>query len=138
MAVTALLRLVKLTGRSDLQDKAETTLRLYRGLLSSQPMAAGQMLLALDFHVGPVDEIAIVGDPTSEETRRVLRAVRGRFQPNRVVAVKVAHDAAAAKLIPLLADKPMQEGTTTYICRDFACQAPLVGAAAVEAALTSK
>ncbi len=35
MAVTALLRLVKLTGRMDLQEKAETTLRLYRGLLGS-------------------------------------------------------------------------------------------------------
>ncbi len=73
MAVTALLRLVKLTGRMDLQEKAETTLRLYRGLLAAHPLAAGQMLLALDFHLGPVQEIAVVGDPASEDTRRVLR-----------------------------------------------------------------
>ena len=31
MAVTALLRLAKLTGRADLRDKAEATLRLYAG-----------------------------------------------------------------------------------------------------------
>src|SRR5262249_32886836 len=32
MAVTALLRLARLTGRMDLQEKAEATLRLFRGL----------------------------------------------------------------------------------------------------------
>ena len=63
------------------------------------------MLIALDFHLGPVEEFAVVGDPASDETRRVLRAVRGRFQPNRVVALKAANDAAVEKLIPLLADK---------------------------------
>ena len=130
MAVTGLLRLVKLTGRTDLQEKAEATLQLYRGLLASHPTAAGQMLVALDFQLGPVDEIAIVGDPASEETRRVLRALRSGFRPHRVVALKVADDAAMEKLIPLLADKPASGATMTYICRDFACQAPLVGAAA--------
>jgi uncharacterized protein len=135
MAVTGLLRLVKLSGRSDLQEKAETTLKLYRGLLASHPTAAAQMLVALDFYLGPVDEFAVVGDATSDETRRVLRVIRGRFRPNRVVAMKSADDAATEKLIPLLADKPLSAVTTTYICRDFACQAPLVGTAAVEAAL---
>ena len=135
MAVTGLLRLVKLTGRSDLQEKAEKTLKLYRGLLGSHPTAVAQMLVALDFYLGPVDEFAIVGEAASDETRRVLRLIRGALRPNRVVALKSANDAATEKLIPLLADKPLSGTTTTYICRDFACQAPLVGAAAVEAAL---
>jgi uncharacterized protein YyaL (SSP411 family) len=82
-----------------------------------------------------VDEIAVVGDSQADETRRVLRAIRGGFRPNRVVAFKGSDDAAAEKLIPLLADKPAGGATTTYICRDFACDAPLVGAAAVEAKL---
>jgi uncharacterized protein YyaL (SSP411 family) len=137
MAVTGLLRLAKLTGRRDLQEKAEATLRLYRGLLASHPTAAGQMLVALDFYLGPVDEIAVVGDAASDETRRVLRAIRGGFRPNRVVALKKKDDAAVEKMIPLLADKPAGGATTTYICRDFACQAPMVGAAAVETALGS-
>jgi uncharacterized protein YyaL (SSP411 family) len=140
MAVTGLLRLAKLTGRDDLRDKAEATLRLYRGLLASHPTAAGQMLIALDFYLGPVDEIAVVdGTPgTEEETRRVLRAIRRGFHPNRVVASKSFDDPALEKLIPLLADKPAGAATTMYICRDFACQAPLVGAAAAEAALRNE
>jgi uncharacterized protein YyaL (SSP411 family) len=136
MAVTALLRLVKLTGRPDLQEKAETTLRLYRGLLEAQPLAAGQMLIALDFYLGPVQEIAIVGDPAAAETRRVLRAVRRPFRPDSVVALAApGSDGKLAELLPLLAGKTAAGAVTTYVCQDFACQAPLVGAEAAEAAL---
>jgi uncharacterized protein YyaL (SSP411 family) len=138
MAVTGLLRLVKLTGRQDLQQKAEATLRLYRGLLAEHPLSAGQMLVALDFYLGPVEEIAVVGDPAAEETRRVLRAVRGMFRPNSVVAFKPAAGAGPKldAVVPLLAGKEAARGVvTTFLCRDFACQAPLVGADAAEAAL---
>ena len=41
-----------------------------------------------------------------------------------------------AGLVPLLADRPPRDGrTTTYICERFACRAPVVGVAGVEAAL---
>jgi uncharacterized protein YyaL (SSP411 family) len=136
MAATALLRLVKLTGRVDLQEKAETTLKLYAGLLASQPTAAGQMLVALDFYLGPVQEFAVVGDPFAPETKRVLRAIRGGFRPDAVVALKTpATDAKAEHLIPLLAGKKASGPVTTYICENFACQAPLVGTETVEKAL---
>jgi len=135
MAVTALLRLATLTGRADLRDKAERTLRLFRGIMEASPMAAGQMLLAYDFDLGPVKEIAVVGDPANEETKRVLRAIRSGFRPHKVVALKGAGDAQADAVVPLLAGKTANDGVTMYVCEHFTCAAPLVGAAAVEAAL---
>jgi uncharacterized protein YyaL (SSP411 family) len=136
MAVTALLKLVKLTGRADLADKAEATLRLYRGLLAEHPLSAAQMLIALDFHLGPTSEVAVIGDPGAEATRRVLRSLGTTFAPNRVTAFKpAAGDANADSAVPLLAGKEaIDNAVTTYVCRDFACQAPLVGPdAAIEA-----
>ena len=35
-------------------------------------------------------------------------------------------------LVPLLQGKQALDEVTTYICQNFACQAPLVGAAALE------
>ncbi|MBI1915712.1 MAG: thioredoxin domain-containing protein [Planctomycetes bacterium] len=137
MAVTGLLRLARLTGRAELQQKAEATLQLYRGLMTSS-LAVGQMLVAYDFHLGPVQEFAIVGDPAAEETRRVLRAIRGRFRPNKVVALMAPTTPGADAMIPLLAGKTVQDGVTTYICQNFTCQAPLTGAAALDAALAEK
>jgi uncharacterized protein YyaL (SSP411 family) len=136
MAVTGLLRLVKLTGRLDLQEKAEATLKLYRGLMASSPGAVAQMLVAYDFALGPVQEFAVVGSPADEETRRVLRAIRSGFRPNKVVALKGPQSQGADELLPLLAGKTAQGGVATYICENFTCQAPLVGAAALEAALS--
>ncbi|MFO0967945.1 MAG: thioredoxin domain-containing protein [Gemmataceae bacterium] len=137
MAVTGLLRLAKLTGRRDLQAMAEKTLSLYRGLMTQAPTAAGQMLIALDFHLGPVAELAIIGPKENVETKRVLGVVRGAFRPHKVVACKFTDDLQpdAEEVVPLLAKKNDQGGVTTYICRDFACQAPVVGAAALERAL---
>jgi uncharacterized protein YyaL (SSP411 family) len=140
MAVTALLRLHKLTGRMDLLEKAESTLRLFRRLMAEAPYVAGQMLLALDFYLGPVDEFALVGDPAAEETRRALRAIHRRFLPDKVVALKApaAPEGPLEDLISLLAEKSAVNGLTTYVCRNFACQAPLVGAEALEKALAER
>jgi uncharacterized protein YyaL (SSP411 family) len=135
-AATALLRLAKLTGRQDLWQKAEQTLRLFQAVMAGNPMAGGQLLIALDFYFGPVQEVAVVGDPTTQDTQRVLRAVRKKFAPNRVVAFKPAGDSAKAeKAVPLLAGKSASGAVTTFLCENFACQAPLIGVEAAEAAL---
>jgi uncharacterized protein YyaL (SSP411 family) len=140
VAVTVLLRLAKLTGRSDLRDKAERTLHLFRGIMETSAMAAAQMLIAYDFHLGPVQEFAVVGDPVKDETKRVLRAIRGGFRPHKVVVLKpTAGDTTAMEtVLPLLASKTATGAVTTYICENFTCAAPLAGAAALEAALTSR
>jgi uncharacterized protein YyaL (SSP411 family) len=136
MAVTALLRLAKLCDRRDFAAKAEETLRGYRGMVAEHPTACGQMLVALDFHLGPAQEIAVVGKRTDPETQKVLAAIRGGFRPNTVLAF---HDPAAGDppgIIPLLKDRPTVNDTvTTYVCENFVCQAPLVGADAAVAAL---
>jgi len=134
MAATALLRLAKLTGRADFLDKAEKTLGLFRGLMAEHPMAAGQMLIALDFYLGPVQEFAVAGDPNDAETRRVLAAIRSGFRPNKVVALGRGRQ-EEAKFVPLLADRPAKGTVTTYICQNLTCEAPLIGAEAVVAKL---
>jgi uncharacterized protein YyaL (SSP411 family) len=137
MAATALLRLAKLTGRTDLFEKAQATLRTFQSLMASHPMAAGQMLTALDFYLGPVEEIAVIGDPAHADTQQVLRLLRGRFQPRQVLALRSTADEATRldQLVPLLTGKTAQGAVTTYICQDFTCQAPLVGVEALAAVL---
>src|SRR5262249_48980528 len=112
------------------------TLQLVQGLMAEAPSAAGQMLVALDFYLGPVQEFAVIGDPEENDTRRVLRAVHGHFRPNKVVAGKSpSQDGAPDEVIALLAEKKSLGSVTTYICQNFTCQAPLVGPEAAEKAL---
>ena len=48
-----------------------------------------------------------------------------------MTAAKQPSGFASADLIPLLADKTARGAVTTYICENFACQAPLVGVEAL-------
>ncbi len=130
MAVCALLRLAALTGDADLFEKATRTLHLFSGLMARSPMAAGQMLIALDFQLGPVKEIAVVGDAANPEVIAVLRRLRRPFRPHQVVAWQAPDDPAAAALVPLLKDRAALGAVTTYVCANFTCQAPIVGATA--------
>lgn len=133
LAATALLRLAALTGREDLRAKAETTLRSAMGLMESSPMAAGQLLIALDFLLGPTQELAVVGERSNTAVGRTLRAIHTGFRPNKVVALRTT--TADEEAVPLLRDKAARGDVTTYICQNFACQEPLVGAEAVERVL---
>jgi uncharacterized protein len=136
MAVTALLRLAALTGRRDLAEPAERALRGYRDTMAEHPAASGQMLVALDFYLGPVQQIAIVGNAQVDDTRRARAAIHRAFGPKRVIAF---HDPAGgappAELASMFAGKEAVGGAVTvYVCENFACQTPLVGAEAVEKA----
>src|SRR5262249_17933172 len=90
VAVTALLRLARRTGREKSRHKAVARLDRFKGVIVHAPRAGGQMLLALDFEIGPVQEVAVVGDVANEETRQVLRLLRRVFRPSAVLAQKPA------------------------------------------------
>jgi uncharacterized protein YyaL (SSP411 family) len=139
VAVTVLLRLAKLLDRRDYFAKAEETLRGYRETMAEHPAAAGQMLIALDFYFGPVREVAIVGSAAQEAYRTALGTIHASFGPNRVLATHDPATGPAPDDIPLLTDKPaLDAAVTVYVCEKYACQAPLVGAEAVEGAFAHR
>jgi uncharacterized protein len=130
VAIETLLRLAVLTGEAAHESRALTALRPLADLLGRHPTAFGRFLCALDFHLGPKVEVALVtpagtGGPLAEE-------VFGRFLPNRVVAGMVAGDAGAAAGLPLLEGRAMIDGkTTAYVCRNYACELPVTDRAAL-------
>ncbi len=139
MAATALARLSALTGRNDLDMLARSTLQSVRMVMERMPTAAGQSLVALDFLLAPSREYAVISGTDRAEFRSALEAVARRFDPHKVVAPAPAPvSPELAKLVPLLADRPAKDDqVTTYICENFACQAPVVGVEALESALGS-
>jgi len=66
----------------------------------------------------------------------LLRVASGGFAPGRVVAASAARSASA---VPLLLDRPLVKGRpTAYVCRGFACQAPVTDPDALEAQLAER
>jgi len=130
MAALALLRLGKLTGRADYLAAAERTLAAAAPIAQQAPLAMGQMLLALDMYLGPTYEIVLVGDAASPDTAAVLKALRHKFLPNKVVACRAASvKPPAGDLLAALFEGKSLPGPEpgVYVCRNFACQAPVSG-----------
>jgi uncharacterized protein YyaL (SSP411 family) len=130
MAATALVRLGKLTGRTEFLEAAVGSMGAAVGLMQRYPTAAGQMLIALDWHLGPTYEVAIVGDSSHNATQQAIDELARRYIPNKLVAFR-RPDAAPADRSPaldaLFENKNVATQPTVYICQNFACQTPIAG-----------
>ncbi|HET9115734.1 MAG TPA: thioredoxin domain-containing protein [Gaiellaceae bacterium] len=122
MLAFVLLRLARIWGDDRLESQAVGALRLVRDLLPRAPSAFGWALCALDLHLSPPRELAIVGGADTDVARAALRG----FDPNGVVAHGPADD------VPLLEGKSLVDGKpAVYLCERFACRAPVTDAAEV-------
>jgi len=136
MAATALLKLGRLCGNSDLQQKAVETLEILSGQLAEIPQAAGQALIAVDFLLGPTYEVVLINGDRPEETDEVLAALHSRFLPNKVVLGNIAAGETLPSILqPLLTGKTSQAGAATiYLCEQGMCREPAVGVSGLQAA----
>jgi len=116
MLAYVLLRHARIWGDDELARRAESALRLVAGPMSRVPSAFGWGLVALDLHLAPPRELALVGPPDAEVVRAALR----RWDPRAVVAFGPSED------VPLLAGKGLVDGEpAVYVCERFACRAPV-------------
>ena len=123
MATLLLLRLAALTGEGTYRSAAETALASVTAFASEYPTGFANWLVAMDFALAPVVEIAVVGDPAADDTRRLLAPVFDGYRPNQVVAAATDADASA---VPLLQARFMLDGRpTAFVCRNFACRQPV-------------
>src|SRR5258706_514196 len=124
--VDVLLRLAAFTGEEVYRQFADDYLRPIADIMVQHPKAFGHALGALDFAISQSKEIAIIGDPRQADTRALLEVVNERYLPDSVLACASPADIEAVQSIPLLADRPMQDGkATAYVCQNFACLAPV-------------
>ena len=130
VAADVLFRLGQLTGNDAYGRKGITVLRLQSDPLVKYPSGFGRALCALDFYLSSPKEIAVIGDSDSGDTKALLRAIWSRYVPNKVVAAASERDERAARLVPLLRERPKIEGkATAYVCDNYTCLAPVTDSA---------
>jgi uncharacterized protein len=127
-AAMGLLRLALLSGEGKYERHALGVLRLLFPLAARHPQAFGHLLLAADFYLAPVKEVAIVGP--QPEADALLRIVRGAYRPHLVLAT------GRADGVPLLEGRePVDGHAAAYVCEHFVCQAPVTAPGDLAAAL---
>ncbi len=139
MAALGLLRLAKLLDNADYYNVADEVLQSGAPFMERGPQGYMKLLCAADFIVYPPKEIAIAGKADRDDTRAMVSATFADFVPNKVVAF-VDPDSkdveALGKTMPLLAFKTMVDGKATgYVCKNFACEAPVTEVAKLKTLL---
>jgi len=129
-----LLRLGVYFGEERYEKVALQALRPIADLIPRYPSGFGRYLAALDFHLGPVAEVALVW-PEGADAGSLVSATFEGYRPNRLVAGAAAGSPAGAGL-PLLAERPSVDGkATAYVCRRYVCQLPVTDPRALAAQL---
>ncbi|MBI2877255.1 MAG: thioredoxin domain-containing protein [Candidatus Tectomicrobia bacterium] len=127
VAMLNLLRLGRMTASAELEEKAARMGRAFSGNVNRSPSAYTQLMVAVDFAVGPAHEVVIVGSLQAEETKAMVRALRGHFLPHRVVLLRPAEQESPeiVRLAGFLRDLSSIDGkATAYVCRDYRCERP--------------
>jgi len=138
-AVTAdvLSRLAAYTGGDSYRRPVEGMLAAMSPMMQQYPGGFSHWLSALAFHLSPPREIALVGDPSTDDTHALLNVVFEAYRPHQVVALTAPGDKTAPSTIPLLAERLQREGrATAYVCRGFVCQTPVTDPASLAAQLS--
>ncbi|MDP6577819.1 MAG: thioredoxin domain-containing protein [Candidatus Marinimicrobia bacterium] len=127
VAALVLLRLGRITGKSEYENMAATIGKLFSENVEKSPTAFTQLLLAVDFGIGPSYEIVVVGDRQSEDTRSMLRRIQESFLPNKVVILKPSdsQQKEVVRIAPFTETQVAMNGkTTVYVCQNYACKSP--------------
>jgi uncharacterized protein YyaL (SSP411 family) len=126
-AAMNLLRLAQFTDRAEWRDMAQKTLSAFAARLQSDPEAVPALASALDFRLAQTKQILIVGDPTSPDTRVLLRQVNTRFLPNKILLLADGggRQQQLARWLPFVAGAHrVKDRATAYVCENYLCKLP--------------
>jgi len=127
MAAMNLLRLAQFTDRAEWRATAQKTLSAFAARLQSDPEAVPALVSALDFQLAQTKQILIAGDPTSQDTRALLREVNTRFLPNKILLLADGGigQQQLARWLPFVAGAHrMKDRATAYVCENYICKLP--------------
>ena len=134
LAAELLARAAHLFGEESYEEIARRAVARETAAMARYPTAFGRLLSVADRLDAPPTEVAVVGDPADPATRALIAAALSGFHRNRTVAG--GRPGALPDGVPLLEGRdPVGGRPTAYVCRRFACQAPVTEPAALAAQL---
>jgi uncharacterized protein YyaL (SSP411 family) len=125
-AAYGLLRLSALTGERSYEERAVGTMRLFAPAAARHPDAFGHLLQAIDFHLSPVREVALVAPQNGVSDGARLAELAGVVRSAHRPHVVLAGGPEGSDRPELLRERPAVEGKpAAYVCEHFACKAPV-------------
>jgi len=126
-AMLNLLRLDRITTNSNFEEMAEKIGSAFSKTIKQFPAAHTELMVALDFGVGPSYEVVIVGDSQADDTKAMIKAIRRQFVPNKVVLLRQTEkeEPDIIRIAEFTKSQLSLEGkATAYVCLNYVCKLP--------------
>lgn len=125
VAALNLMKLSRLTGRYDFEEKATDILKAFSGSISAQPISYAYSLMALMFGMEKGQEVVIVTD-SFEKATPFIGIVENQFRPFMVSILYDPNDTIIKDASPFLEAYYSLDGkVTAYVCEGHSCMAPV-------------
>ncbi|MEF8797162.1 MAG: thioredoxin domain-containing protein [Salinivenus sp.] len=120
-----LLRVARMTGRTDLEERADALSRWAGRQVRSRPTGFTAFLSGVQFALGPTREVVVAGDPGAADTDALIEAVRSVYTPFTVTLQRPQGATPITDLAPFTeAQTPIDGSAAAYVCQNFECEAP--------------
>jgi hypothetical protein len=123
-----LLKLGRLTMNQSFTERGVKVLESFSQQLKQSPGYSSEMLSALNFRLGPSQEIVIAGDADAADTEQMLELVYSKYLPNAVILLhpNEKRDNFIEETVPFVSNLTAVEGkATAYLCEDYTCKQPV-------------
>jgi uncharacterized protein len=117
VALLNLLRLAQLTSEQRGRKLAGQMIKVFSGDVQIAPAAHTFMLLGVDFAVGPVYNVILVGELQEDSVQIMLGTLKSMYLPNMTVSVRQPERAG-------LGYEKVDDKATVYVCRNQTCMPP--------------
>lgn len=125
VAALNFLKLSRLTGRYDFEEKANAILKAFSSDISGQPISYAYSLTALIFGMEKGQEIVIVSD-SYDKAKSFIDKTYEDFRPFTVSILYNPNDYIMNEVSPYLETYSALGGkTTAYVCENNSCKAPV-------------
>jgi uncharacterized protein YyaL (SSP411 family) len=134
-----LLRLARLTGRSEHEERADALARWAGRQARSRPTGFTALLAGLQFALGDAREVVIAGELGGEDTQALIDTLRSEYAPFTVALHRPLGDAPPITEIASFteAQTPVDGQAAAYVCRNFQCETPTTDPAQLREQLAS-
>ncbi len=128
VAMLNLLRLEQITGNAEFRERAARIGRVFANEVKQMPTAFTQLMVALEFAIGPSCQITIAGNPHTQDTQAMIKAIRNQFLPNKIVILNPTDQGSTeiSQIADYVKNQPSIDGkATAYVCFKGFCKKPV-------------
>jgi len=127
VAMLNLLRLASITGNTEFEEKAEIIGRVFAETVKKSPSAFTQLMIAINFGVGPSYSLVIAGDRDADDTNNMRKAIRKHYLPNKSLILRDTEQKepkidSYSNFIQYF--EKLNNKATAYVCINKTCKPP--------------